>query len=121
MDRLRVFINLDPPYIRFTKEEDKNYVHRELTLEGLGQLLVVLGVIENSSKLPRREFIAAGDFFVDEEALRSLGLLCETDECDCVGLECAWTGCAKDILTGGCACNVSTVAETVDEEQCCEQ
>lgn len=50
MDRLRVFINLDPPYIRFTKEEDKNYVHRELTLEGLGQLLVVLGVIEESIK-----------------------------------------------------------------------
>ena len=122
MDRLRVFIHLDPPYIRFIKNKDsKSYVHRELTLEGLAQLLVVLGVIENSSKLSRREFIASGEFLVDKDALRCLSLLCETDECDCVGLGCAWTGCAVDNLTGGCACNVSYVIKSADEDQCSEQ
>lgn len=88
--QVKVFINLNPPYILFTRrQQEKSYVHRELTVEELRRLSVALGVRTESSSLPKREFIAAGEFMVEEEALRGLGLLCELGSCDCVGLACA--------------------------------
>lgn len=103
--QVKIFINLDPPYIRFTRrQEEKSYVHRELTVEEFRRLLLALGVLTESSSLPKREFIAAGEFMVEQATLRGLGLLCELGSCDCVGLACAWTGCAADHKTGRCAC-----------------